>query len=235
MNFKNIVVYDWETDSPKPETCNPVQLGAVVINPRKLEFIKGAEFNSDMRPLDIDDDDYFDRNKSTIEWHSRISKCSTDEVIARWKAAPSQESVWRSFTQWLSKYHLKQSRQSKFTAPIRAGYNILKFDDVITQRMAEKYGDVEKDGTIKIWSPRDHIDLLPMMFWWFENQENPQKYTMDVMRPYFGVSAEKAHDALKDVYDEGQILIKCLQTQRWLTDKLLTQGKLGPKSGKVQV
>lgn len=238
MNFNKICVYDWETDGTNPHECNPVQLGAVIIDPRKLAYIEGAEFVSDMRPPDIDDAGYFAAHKETIEWHARTQKCSVVDVLDRWRAAPDQKQVWDTFTKWLSKYHTKQARQSKFSAPIRAGYNIEDFDDIITKRLALKYGDLEKSGAFKMFHPRDRIDMLRMVWWWFENQMEPTSYTMDTMRQYLEMSSDRAHDALKDTHDEGDMLIQFLKTQRWLTEKLIVQGRIGKKvdnGGQVQV
>ena len=230
MNLNKICVYDYETDGRDPTQCNPVQLAAVIIDPRKLDFVQDAFFNSDMRPTDFDDPDYFGKHKDTIEWHAETQKCSVANVMERWKNAPDQQQVWNAFVQWLSKYHSRQARQSKFSAPVRAGYNISDFDDVITKRLAEKYGNVEKDGTVKLFQPRDRIDILHIVFWWFENQNEPKKYTMDTIREFLGMSSKNAHDALQDVYDEGAILIKLLKTQRWVTNSLIAQGKLGKKT-----
>lgn len=226
MNTKTICVFDFETDSPNPQECSPVQLGAVMVHPIKLEILDAAEFNSDMRPPDVDDDDYFEKHKDTIEWHAKISKCSTDDVIARWKAAPDQKDVWKTFLSWLSRYHTCQDRQTIFTAPIAAGYNIINFDLPIIKRLATKHGDVQKDGTPKVFYPRDKIDMIHIAFWWFENQNEPKNYTMDTLREYLGMSGEDSHDALQDVKDEALIMCRFLQAQRWLTEKLLTQKKL---------
>ena len=38
MNNRWIIVFDWETDSPNPDTCNPVELAAVPVDPRTLEI-----------------------------------------------------------------------------------------------------------------------------------------------------------------------------------------------------
>lgn len=226
MNTKNICVFDFETDSPKPDTCNPVQLGAIMVHPIKLTLIDSAEFNSDMRPLDFDEPDYAKKHKDTIEWHAKTAKCTTDEVLARWADAPPQKDVWKAFLSWLSRYHTKQDRQTIFTAPIAAGYNIYNFDLKIIQRLSAKYGDIQKDGTSKVFYPRDKIDIINQVFQWFENQQEPKNYTMDTLRGYFGMSNEGAHDALQDVKDEAEIMIRFMKTQRWLTSKLLEQGKL---------
>ena len=92
--------------------------------------------------------------------------------------------------------------------------------------MATKYGDIRKDGTPKVFNPRDRIDMLKIVFWWFENQDEPTSYSMDTMRKYFAISDEDAHDALGDVKDTADLMIKFLKTQRWVTGHLLEKGKL---------
>ena len=226
MNFRKICVFDFETDGVNPTECNPVQIGAVIVDPRKLELIKDAHFNSGIRPEGIDEDDYFENHKNTIEWHSRISKCSVDDILEQWKNNPAEKDVWESFLSWLSKYHTKQTRQTIFTAPLAAGDNIEDFDLPIIKRLATKYGNIQKDGTPKIFNPRDHIDMLKQAFWWFENQDEPQNYTMDTLREYFGMSDEDAHDALVDVKDTATLMIKFLKTQRWVTQHLLDRNRL---------
>jgi DNA polymerase III epsilon subunit-like protein len=146
MNIKKICVFDFETDGQNPEECNPVQLAAVIVCPRKLKVIDDATFESGIKPPNIDDEDYFENHKSTIEWHARISKCSTDDILQRWHNNPAEKDVWPTFLDWLSKYHTKQTRQTIFTAPIACGYNINDFDLPIIKRLATKYGDIQKDG-----------------------------------------------------------------------------------------
>ena len=226
MNFKHYCVFDFETDSPDPSVCSPVQIAALIVDARKLEAVEKAEFVSDMRPPDIDDDDYFDNHKKTILWHAREMNTTTTKVVERWKRSPEQRHVWESFCRWLSQYHDSQKRQSKFSAPVPCGYNILSFDIPIAQRMCDKYGYSEKTGHMKIFNPRDKVDLMLQMFWIFENQHKPEKYNMKEIREYLNISPEGAHDAFKDVKDEAEILIKFLKAQRWLTSNLIKQGKL---------
>lgn len=226
MNINRICVFDFETDGINPSECNPVQIAASIIHPVKLVHIPGAEFCSYMRPLNIDDDDYYEKHEDTIKWHARNYKCDPEHIFETWKEAPSQKDVWNAFLSWLKKYHTKQSGQTKFSAPIAAGYNIIKFDMEIIRQLCYRYGDIDKDGSPKIFHPRDIIDLIHKVWWWFESQAEPSKYTMDALRDYFDIPSDNAHDALKDVRDEGWLLIKLLKTQRWVTNSLAEKGKL---------
>jgi len=101
-----------------------------------------------------------------------------------------------------------------FSAPIAAGYNILKFDMQIINRMALKYKNVGKDQTNNIFNPRDKIDLMHVMFLWFENNTDIKSLSLDNMREYFGMSKDNAHDALGDVMDCAEILIRFMRLHR---------------------
>ena len=63
-NYRDIIVFDFETGSADPRTCQPTQIAAVAIHARKLELQPGGFFNSEIRPI-IDDDD---RDWETSSW-----------------------------------------------------------------------------------------------------------------------------------------------------------------------
>jgi len=44
-NYHKICVFDFETDGSNPECCSPVQIAALMIDPKKLEVIPDSEFN----------------------------------------------------------------------------------------------------------------------------------------------------------------------------------------------
>ena len=47
-----------------------------------------------------------------------------------------------------------------------------------------------------------------------------KNYTLDNLREYLGISKEGAHDALKDVKDTAQIMIRFLRLHRNLSSKI---------------
>lgn len=221
-----IAVYDFETDSPDPKTTEPVQLAACIINPITLEIVENSEFCSDMKPADIENADYYDEHRQTIEWHAKNYKISPQEVFERWKLAPEQSIVWRQFTDYLEKYNKNQSRKSRFTAPIRAGINILRFDDLIIDRLCKKYKNSTKEGEQSIFHPRDVIELLQVFLLWFHNDQEVTSYNMDYMRQYFGMVKDGSHDALKDVKDEAALVIRFLRLHRTLSSKIKFKGSM---------
>ncbi len=64
----------------------------------------------------------------------------TDEALEKNKikredleTAPSLKLVWSQFCDFVNQYNY---RKTKWTAPVRAGYNIVRFDDIIIDRIA---------------------------------------------------------------------------------------------------
>jgi DNA polymerase III epsilon subunit-like protein len=209
MNYNKICVFDFETDGRDPTKANPVQLAAVIVDPRKLEIVNNAEFNSFMRPEGIDEEDYFENNRATIERHSNIRDCTPEEIIELWKKAPSQKMVWENFVGFLEKFHKSGKNKTKFSAPLACGYNILAFDLHIVNRMCENHLKGKQ-----IFHPRDKLDLMHWMFPWFENSRAVTSFSMDNMREYLGMSTANAHDAMKDVKDTAGLLCRFLRLYR---------------------
>ena len=241
--MKNFIcVYDFETDGSNQEICEPVQLASCMINPTTLDIVPDSEFKSYMRPNGIDDKDYFDRVNETIHWHARNYEPKYDEmdqegknteakkIFEKWKNAPHQYQVFNDFATYISKYNINQSRKSKFTAPVRAGHNILRFDDIILNRKCKEFKLVSKEGEQKIFNPRDVIDILQMAFYWFESLPEPKAYNMLELRNFFGMSQEGAHDALCDVRDEAKIIQKFMKLHRATAHKVRFKGAMARKS-----
>jgi len=216
--LKPIIVFDFETDGVDEQTCQPVQLAAVVINPYKLELMEGEEFSSYMKPDIKDWDKYLEVEsvKKCIEWHANNYKCSPDEIVEKWKAAPDQEQVWRRFSSFVNKFN---SKKTDYFAPIAGGANIRNFDMAILRRLNEKY----KIKTM-FWK-RDQEDIVELCYHFLTYRADcPNNFRMDTLRKYFNVPVNpkaniNAHDALQDVYDETYILLKFLKMKKYVGEK----------------
>lgn len=220
-----ICVFDYETDDAVPETTEPVQLAAVMLDPITLDFVKGSEFNVGMRPADIDDEDYFDKHKQCIEWHAKNHKTTAEKIFENWKENPPQEQGHNHFVEYLLKYNKNQSRKTVWNAPIAAGTNIRNFDLPILQRMCTRFGTVDKNGDQKLFFPRDQVDIKDLTFYWFESLPEPENYKMDTLRKFFGMKVDGvAHDALQDVMDEGQIIQRFMRLHRHFASKVKFKG-----------
>jgi len=214
MNDNYIIVFDFETDHIDPTIANPIQLAAVAIHPRSLKILEGSEFNSLIQPPDINDKDYEKIHASTISWHAKNKNTTEDNILEIIKSGPSEQSVWENFQIYLKKYHTQYSRQTKFTAPIAAGANIIKFDLIIAERLNLKY-NIDYN-----FHPRDAVDLLNVVWLWFENKDGtPKSHSVDSLREYFGINKEGAHDALNDVTVCANLIIKFLNLHRRVSVK----------------
>ncbi len=226
MNSKYFVIYDFETTNdvkgngrPNPQTDEPIQLTALIIHPRKLELVPGGKFTSFIQPpkeLTVHPD--------SLAWHAKTLKMKPEEVLKKWNDAPSQKQVWESFKVFLERYHCEGNRKSIFSAPIRAGYNIINYDNVIWQRLCERYKMLDKEGKQNLTMDQYNVDLMHLIFVWFENNIDIDKYSMDTLRPYLGISSENAHDSEKDCEDEAELLIRLMKLHRYIADKTTFKG-----------
>lgn len=225
MLTKKICVFDFETDGSDPESCSPVQLASVMIDPIKLEIIEGSEFNVTCKPEVMENNIDYRYTTDIMDFHARVKGCSQEDIYKQWQSYSSQEIAWTSFVTYLEKYHCgNRKKKSQFSAPIAAGYNINRFDMKIINRLSKKYKNIDtKEGTSTLFYPRDVLDVMNLVFYWFESSDL-KSYALDNMRDYLGISKEGAHDALKDVKDTAGILIRFLRLHRKLVPNIKFEG-----------
>jgi DNA polymerase III epsilon subunit-like protein len=201
--LKTICVNDFETDGTNPETCNPIEVACVMIDPFTLDIIPGSEFSSDMRPEGIDDlDTYLTEERiSTIKWHCKLRNCTQEQLLEKWKNSPLPEVVWNLYVQHVEKYN---KGKTQYDAPIASGINIINFDLVITKRLNEKY-------KIKRLYNHEIIDLRHIVHMLLVWDTGLKSRSMDSLREYFGMAKSAAHTAIADVHDEAMIISRCLK------------------------
>lgn len=220
INYNKICVFDFETDGSDPRSCSPVQIAAVMIDPIHLEIIDGSEFNINFKPEVLENNDNYHYNTDILDFHAKVKGCSKEDILKAWYKYPTQEHSWKLFTNYLDKYHTRSSKKSQFSAPIAAGYNIYRFDLPIVDRLSVKYGNVNKENKSDLFFPRDVIDGMNLMFYWFEHNNDLKSFTLDTIRDYLGLSKDGAHDALKDVHDTAKIIIRFMRLHRNLAQKV---------------
>lgn len=221
MNNRFILVYDFETcGPPDPLIAEPVQLAAKVLHPRTLEVVKNGEFHTFIQPPGP-------VIQESIDWHAKTRKITAEEVVALWANGLPQKQAWDEFAEFTLKFHTPTKKKSWFSAPIRAGCNIVGFDNVIWQRMCERYGyiDAKNKDRQSLAFPRDNMDIQPMLFWWFENYgDGPDNLNMDILREYFAIDSKMGHDAMSDVDDTILIIRSYSGLFRRTTQKIHEQG-----------
>lgn len=226
MTNRKYVIFDFETDSKSANEASPIQFGAVAIDSLKLEVIPNSEFYSWSCPNDIDDPNYYEKHKDTIDWHCKPERynCKPEDFVERLKKAPEEKVVFENFVKYLSQYHIRPTGQSIFTAPILAGYNSYSFDFPILDRLCGLYKRTNKTGEQNIYLSRDAIDIMKIVTLWFAPLSDIDSYTMDSLRDYMGMAKAGAHDARVDVLQEAQILIKFLKLHKDLSTRIKFKG-----------
>ena len=220
INNNKICVFDFETDGSDPRTCSPVQIAALIIDPIHLEVVDGSELNLFFKPEVLENNDNYTYETDILDFHSKVKGCSKDDILKAWYNYPKQDHSWKMFVNYLEKYHSRSSKKSQFSAPIAAGYNINRFDLNIVERLSNKYGNLNKEQRTDLFYPRDVVDAMNLVFYWFEHNNELKSYTLDSLREYFGISKDGAHDALKDVKDTAAIIIRFLKLHRNLGQKV---------------
>jgi hypothetical protein len=220
INYNKICVFDFETDGSDPKSCSPVQIAAVIIDPLKLEIVPNSEFNIFFKPEVLANNEDYQYTTDILDFHAKVRGSSKESILAEWKKYPSQDQSWKLFTNYLTMHHSRSSKKSQFSAPIAAGYNINRFDLPIIDRLSRKYGNTNKEDRSDIFYPRDVLDIMNLVFYWFENNSDLKNLSLDTLRDYLGINKEGAHDALKDVKDCAEILVRFMRLHRNLGNKI---------------
>jgi DNA polymerase III epsilon subunit-like protein len=223
MASRDIIVFDFETGSRNPRKTQPTQLAALALDGRNLK-LKGT-FNSEIKPI-LNDEKAIAAGLDPIEEEAlRI----TGKTRTQLHKAPTIKSVWSKFIKFVDKYNWKGT---DFFAPIPAGFNIIGFDMIIIDRLCKEYGPYDTDrGQQKLFHKIYKIDVMDNVFMWTEGDPSVRSISMDSLRDRMGLSKENAHDALQDVKDTSNIMIKFINTHRAVyrnmtLDKAFANGKL---------
>lgn len=201
MSKRTIIVFDFETThvNPESEFCDIVEIGAVALHSKTLRPVPGGEFYVDVRPNDIEKEDFYKNRKSTIDWHVGLKPGRTVEgMIEKWKEGTPEKDALKMFLDYCGTYKWGRSFD---TAPIAGGTNIIGYDIPILNRLCTKY---------KFKYPffkRDMYEIQQMCLYLFGfSPDPPRAYNMDVLRPYLGLDTEDSHQALFDARQEAKII-----------------------------
>ena len=223
MARTDIIVFDFETGSRNPYKTQPTQLAALALDGRNLK-LKGT-FNSEIKPI-LNDDEAMNLGLDPIQQEALNKTRKTREALA---TAPELKTVWKKFVAFVEKYNWQGT---SFFSPIPAGFNIIGFDMVIINRLCEQFGPYDKNSNKqKLFNQIYKIDLMDNVFMWTEGDPNVKSISMDSLRERMGLSKDNAHDALQDVKDTANIMIKLMKTHRAVYknlkfDKAFADGEL---------
>jgi hypothetical protein len=200
-------------------------MGALAIDPIKLEVIPHSEFHARLRPPDIEKEEYLTEDRlETVNFHARVMGITPNEVVEAWKGGGDTKTTWELFSAYVNRFNLGKSMH---TAPVAAGCNIKGFDLPIAQRLNDKF------NVKTMFYARDIIDLQDIVFYWFEGLNyGPVNYKLDSLRQFFKMPVEGGHDALQDVRDEASLIIKFMKLHRECAAKVTAWKELSQDYGK---
>mgnify|MGYP003116246471 FL=1 len=220
---RDYIVFDFETGSRNPRKTQPTQIAALALDGRNLK-LKGT-FNSEIRPI-LDDEKAIEMGFDPLEDEALRITGKNREELAK---APMPKTVWKKFCNFVNQYNWKGTQ---FFAPIPAGFNIIGFDMIIIDRLCKAYGPYDKERQQqKLFNKIYKVDMMDNMFMWTEGDPSVKSISMDSLRDRMGLSKENAHDALQDVKDTANIMIKFMKTHRSVyrnltIDKAFADGEL---------
>jgi DNA polymerase III epsilon subunit-like protein len=201
MSKRTIICFDFETThkDPDSEYCDIVEIGAVAMHSKTLKPIPGEEFYVDVRPPSIDDPDFYEKRRDTIDWHCGLKPGRTPEsMIEKWKQGTPEKDALKMFLDFCKNFKWGRSFD---TAPVAGGNNIMGYDIPILERLCKKH---------KLRYPffkRDKWDIQQMCLYTLAfSLDPPRSYSMDNLRVYFGMSGEHGHNALFDSQQEAQVI-----------------------------
>lgn len=241
MNSNNIIFLDFETGGPNPFTCQPVQLSAIVIDGRRLNLIDGSLFNSYIKPIPDEKCEALGIEPIGDE-ALEINKITREQL----EVAPDLKVVWSSFSSYVEKY---KKGKGIFGLPIRSGYNINRFDNVILDRIMggntqfapgkkEPYGFGPWDDDRReqrLFNPRDCIDMMPCYVWpWTENNSDIRSISMEAVREWLGIEHDRAHNAVADVIVGAHVLVRFMKLTRSIAPKVQFEKSLASESDNIK-
>ena len=206
MANRDIIVFDFETGSRNPHKTQPTQIAALALDGRNLK-VKGT-FISEIRPI-LNDEKAIKEGFDPVEDEALKITGKTRAELAK---APHLKTVWKKFVSFVNKYNWKGTQ---YFAPIPAGFNIIGFDMIIINRLCKQFGQYdEKTSRQKLFHMIHKIDVMDNVFMWTEADPDVKSISMDSLRERMGLSKDNAHDALQDVKDTANIMIKFMKTHR---------------------
>ena len=216
-NYKDYIVFDFETTGKNPYGCQLTQISAVVIHGKKLTLQPGGVFDIEVRP-EFDDEKAIAAGFDPVEQEALDITRKTREQLEK---AVGPKEAWQQFSNFINKYNMKGS---PYFAPIPVGYNIVNYDLPIVSRYCNMYGPKdEKTGRQKLFHQIYKVDMMDIIYTWFENDDRVLKLNMDYLRDFFGFSEESkanAHNSLSDVVDTANIFVKFMKLHRRQNEKI---------------
>lgn len=203
----------------------PIQIAAIMIDMKRLEIVDNSAFESMMK-AELDAERAIQAGVDPVEDQALQINHKTREQI---EEAPEVKLVWQQYQKYLKKYNLKGESGQKWDAPIIAGFNNTGFDDAIDKRLCRQFGPPLDDfDGFSCYHPTTNYDLKILVQTFFHRENltpGGKSYSMDSCRDYFGYSKDMAHDALCDVVQGADLLIRFLKLTKMMIDGSMSLAK----------
>jgi DNA polymerase III epsilon subunit-like protein len=213
-----IVVFDFETNSRKHADAVPVEVACLAIDPLSLKVVPGSEFETLMRPVDMNTlDDTEDKRKSLA-----VSGITRDMVAD----APVVEAGIRRFHD-----HLKRLGGRKKVIP--AGFNIMDYDLPIYDRLCQEFS-LGKGGKNPNFATSVRFDAKEDVNRWFWQNGEVFDPSLDGLRDFLGMKSAGAHRAAFDVRQEAALVVKFLKLYTQIGKTVKFRGSCRANGGCIE-
>lgn len=207
MNKNYIVIFDFETGSKDPSSCQLTQIGALVVHPRSLKVVD--QFNQQCCP-EFDDEKAIALGLAPVEQEAlNVTRKTKEDLLQQ----PSERIVFEKFVGFLKKYTFGTG---SYGAPIPCGYNIINFDLKIVNRLQTMY------KVKHLFNGLNKIDFYDIFWFWTENNPEIEARKLSNAGEWMGLPQEmmaNTHDAMVDVRITANCILKMLHFTREMAKK----------------
>lgn len=238
INKNKYVFIDFETTG-LGSGAQPISIGAVVIDPRKLTICDNGLFYSLISIIPDDEVEKYGLDK-TSEQALAVANLTLDQI----NEAPPLKIVWNNFCNWI-KYHTPT--KDKWDAPIFGsftnydqimanriqnghlnGHLVLK-EKLLTKAAIKSMSDAELAKAYKqiallkepwgfgpdwLFCPNKRVDVAQTCLESFESLREPSSGSLDAIKSFLGFPDQGAHNALVDALWASEIFIRFLNIRR---------------------
>lgn len=218
----NIIIYDYETCGRDPYETDPIEISAIAADINTLELKKDTEgnvlvFSTLVRPRESTDvqGGALKKNGITLEMLNEKDEQGEYKI-------PDQKFAFEQFAGFCRSF---ARSDKKWDQPYACGFNIHKFDSIISDQLCRRYGHMDKDGDPLLFHPFHRFDLMDYLRAYFAWGDDLAAYNLDAVRDYFGIDKTGSHRAEKDCIDTWTILRRYLNYFKASAHKMLPKFK----------
>lgn len=240
INTSKFIIVDFETNALDNNYNQPVSIGAVMLDARKLTICEQGTFYSLIKIIPDNEVEKYNLCK-TEQKALDVNKLNLKDIMA----APPLKKVWGDFTDWVKFHTIKKDQ---WEAPIFCGHN-KDYDRRICDRIKDGHlngkivlpnkllaktkaakatnEDLAKEyksltpysepwgfGPDWLFHPSISLDTMQLSFTLFENCKEPARMGLSPIKTFLGFKDIGAHNALVDCLYSAEILARYIRLMR---------------------